>query len=66
MVDHVAWTEPMLSIEVKVSCSRKQWEPLMGFEQLGISQLQVKLANRCAQTPLQLYYAFIGQLVGYD
>jgi len=32
MVDHVAWTEPMLSIEVKVSCSRKQWEPLMGFE----------------------------------
>jgi len=27
-----SWNQPVLSNKVKVSCSRKQWEPLMGLE----------------------------------
>ena len=30
-VNH-AWNQPVQSNEGKVSCSRKQWEPLMGLE----------------------------------
>ena len=27
-----SWNQPVLSNKVKVSCSRKQWKPLWGFE----------------------------------
>ena len=47
--------QPVLSNEGKVSCSRKQWEPLMGLELTsltGIHLLQVIGATHCAMPPL--------------
>jgi len=49
-----SWNQPLLINEGKVSCSRKQWEPLMGLD-LTIDRLGVRCVTYCA-TPLFVIY----------
>jgi len=52
-----SWNQPVLSNEGKVSCSRKQREPLIWLSRLtGINRLRVRRTTHCA-TPPQSFHS---------
>jgi len=54
-INAICQTALSVSHEGKVSCSRKQWEPLMGFE-LMPDQKQLRHTNHCTKMTLSVSY----------